>query len=187
MKITKEELKKKNPCEEGFKYWCEKGIDDLAEFMWEAYQDGHFDYAHWLFVRFVPIKTRIKYAVFAAELVLDIYEREYPEDNRPRAAIEAAKKVIESDTTENRPNAAFAAYAAYTAANAAANATNTASIAASFSANAAANAAEYAAKAAEYAADAAEYAADTDTADATKTETQKKIIEYAITLIKEQE
>ena len=54
-----------------------------------------------------------KLAIFAAEQVLDIFERRYPDDKRPRQAIEAAKKVLENDTEETRRAAAYAASAAY--------------------------------------------------------------------------
>jgi len=33
----------------------------------------------------------VKLAIFAAEQVIEIYEKKYPNDKRPREAIEAAK------------------------------------------------------------------------------------------------
>ena len=51
-------------------------------------------------------------AIYAAELVIDIYEKKYPKDDRPRQAIEAAKKWLKHPTA-NAANAANAAYAAY--------------------------------------------------------------------------
>jgi hypothetical protein len=73
-------------------------------------------------------------AIFSAELVIDIFEKKYPNDDRPRKAIEAAKKWLKDPTDKN--SAAYAAYAANAAnaANAAANAAN----AAAYAANAAA-------------------------------------------------
>ena len=65
-------------------------------------------------------KQNVKLAIYSAELVLPIFEKQYPKDNRPRKAIAAAKKCIESDTKENRIARAAAANAA--AANAVANA-----------------------------------------------------------------
>ena len=85
----------------------------------------------------------IKLAIFAAELVLENYEKEYPDDPRPRQAIEAARKVLKADTAQNRlaaHMAAGAAHAAYMAAGAA--------HAADVAADAAANAADVAAHAA---------------------------------------
>jgi hypothetical protein len=60
-------------------------------------------------------------AVYAAELVIGEYEKKYPDDKRPRQAIEAAKAWLENPTEENRQAAAYAASSAsYAAAYAAA-------------------------------------------------------------------
>ena len=56
----------------------------------------------------------VKYAVFAAEQVIDLFEQKYPDDKRPREAIEAAKKCIDDPSEKNK-----VAAAAYTAAYAA--------------------------------------------------------------------
>jgi hypothetical protein len=105
-------------------------------------------------------------AVFFAEGVLPIFEKEFPEDKRPREAVEAAKAWIVNPCREtaNAANAAHAASAdaypdAAHAANAAAAAYSAAAAAAAYyaaadAAHAAANAAD-AAHAAANAADAA--------------------------------
>jgi hypothetical protein len=61
-------------------------------------------------------KDSISLAVYAAELVLDKYEKKYPEDKRPREAIEAAKKGLKSNTAKNRSAAESARSAARSAA-----------------------------------------------------------------------
>ena len=78
-------------------------------------------------------------AIYAAELVIDIFEKEVPKDKRPRKAIEAAKKWLKSPTEKNRAAAYTAAYAAANAAAYAANAANAtyAAYAAAYAANAA--------------------------------------------------
>jgi len=60
-------------------------------------------------------------AIFCAELVIDIFEKEYPDDKRPREAIKAAKKWLKNPTEKNRAaaDAADAAWAARDAAEAA--------------------------------------------------------------------
>jgi len=59
------------------------------------------------------IKTiSVKVAIFSAESVLNIFEEKYPDDDRPRKAIEAAKNYLENPTKA----AAAAADAAYAAA-----------------------------------------------------------------------
>jgi len=61
-------------------------------------------------------KDSVALAIFAAELVIDIFEKEHPNDKRPREAIEAAKKVLKSDTKKNRAAAGDAARYAVSAA-----------------------------------------------------------------------
>ena len=54
-------------------------------------------------------KDSVSLSIFAAEKVLKNYEKAYPDDDRPRKAIEAAKKVLKADTEENRKMAARSA------------------------------------------------------------------------------
>jgi len=101
-------------------------------------------------------------AIGFAEKTLSIWERKYPEDMRPRKAIEAAKEWLKNPSDVAAAHAAYAAHAANTAS--AASAASAAAHAANAAANAAANvaaahaAAAYAAHAAAYAA----YALDVD-------------------------
>lgn len=92
-------------------------------------------------------KDSIALAIYAAELVIDIYEKKYPDDNRPRKAIDAAKKVLKRDTAKNRAAASAAAwdigdasdtvwYAAWTAASDDRHASRAAALAASAAATA---------------------------------------------------
>ena len=53
------------------------------------------------------------YAVFSAEQVIDIYEKKYPDNKKPRLAIEAAKKCIEDPSSKNKNDAYAADAAAY--------------------------------------------------------------------------
>ena len=61
-------------------------------------------------------------AIYCAELVVGIYEKQHPDDKRPRQAIEAAKAWLNDPTEENRQAASAASAAAYDAAYAAASA-----------------------------------------------------------------
>lgn len=67
----------------------------------------------------------VSLAIYAAEQVIDIYEKKYPNDGRPRKAIEAAKKWLKNPTAD-AADAANAADAAAYAANAAAYAADAA-------------------------------------------------------------
>ena len=97
-------------------------------------------------------------AIKCARVVLHLFEDKYPNDDRPRKAILAAEKYLE---THNAAAAAYAADAAYAAAAANAYAADAAYAAAAAAAADAADAAAAAAADAAYAADAANaYAAD---------------------------
>jgi hypothetical protein len=93
------------------------------------------------------IYVRVMFSTLCAESVLRFFEDNYPKDNRPRKAIEAAKKYLKTKSNADAHVAALAASAAAHAANAA--------DAAAPAAYAAANAAAHAAYAAAYAAYAA--------------------------------
>jgi hypothetical protein len=100
----------------------------------------------------------VSLAIYAPELVIDIFEKRYPDDKRPRVAIEAAKAWLDDPTEENRQAAAGAAAGAAGAAAGAAGAARAAAEAAG-AAWAAAGAAWAAADVAEAAAEAAARAA----------------------------
>jgi len=160
MKLTKEWLKEKEACWDGYKWACENilGLEpkDVIDKLIEA---GKLQWGNWYITKIMTHIQLIQYAVFAAEQVIDVFEKKHPNDKRPRAAIEAAKKYIENPNDDNNRVAADAAYAAY-AADVAAYAAYAADAAdaAADAADAAAYAA-YAAAYAAYAADAADAAA----------------------------
>ena len=127
MKITNEWLAENRACKFGAEWFSNQTETDLVVVLRKLIVENHFSWANWLIVRNMGLKQKRQYAVFAAEQVLPIYEKKYPDDKRPRNAIDAAKKVIEDDTEENR-NAAYTAYAnaaAYAACDADASLKNT--------------------------------------------------------------
>jgi len=133
MKVTLAWLRENNACKEGIEWFKVRKESNLPEVLESLLKEEYFQWANWTIVRFMSHKQKVQYAVFAAEQVIEIFEKKYPEDARPRKAIETAKKWIENPSEENRAaNAAYAAYAnaanaAYAAANAAyANAANAA-------------------------------------------------------------
>ena len=50
-------------------------------------------------------KDSVELSIFAAELRLENFEKLFPDDKRPREAIEVARKVLKDDTEENRSTA----------------------------------------------------------------------------------
>ena len=93
-KVTKNYLQKLGACQDGLEWWannCEGLILDKQLLKLDKHKA---DWANWLMVRLLNRKDKVRYAVFAAELVLNIFEKKYPNDDRPRKAIESAKIVI---------------------------------------------------------------------------------------------
>lgn len=89
---------------------CQSGIDLVATYPDKDHEavirrlvaDDHWDYANWLLPRLMDYKGYVSYAVFAALQVIDIFEKQYPDDKRPRLAIEAAQRCIDDPSDENR-------------------------------------------------------------------------------------
>ena len=164
MQITVEYLKEKNACICGLNWYKNQKEKDVIKIIRKLiadkdkirseYNGDYFTWANWLISRVLSKIDGVKYAVFAAEKVLHIFEKKHPEDSRPRAAIEAAKNFIKNPNKENA-NAANAAYATANAASAAYAAYAAASAYTYKSAAAVVNAAYNAANAASAAADAA--------------------------------
>jgi len=161
-KVTKEFLIEKKACINGYEWWCEncQGLSNVEQIKKLMYGPD-INWASWLIVRIFNTKQKQSYAIFAALQVIDIFEKKYPKDKRPRNAIKAAIEVLKKSTVKNKK----AAYAAADAAAAAAYAADAAAYAAA-AADAAADAAAYAAYAAAYAAAAAAAAAAYTAADA---------------------
>lgn len=181
MKITEEWLKEQEACVKGIKWFKnQEERDPIKLIEWFIENEKHLDWANWLIVRIMDYKQYVRYAVYSAEQVLHIFQNSYPDDSRPRIAIQAAKKCIEDPSEKNKADAAD-----YVAANVAG--------AAALAAGAAANAADYAARAAayadaDYAYDAADYASiatacDAADYDAAYDAAQIKILKYGLQII----
>ena len=140
MKITSKWLEKQNACPEGKAWFLEnfKKETTLKKLIEGLIKAEKWSWGEWLIEKSVNQKQAIRVAIFSAELVIDIYEKKYPEDKRPRQAIEAAKAYLKKPNEVNNAaanraanaaaNAAYAAYAAANAAYAAANAANAADL-----------------------------------------------------------
>ena len=114
MKVTRQWLNERNACQEGMEFVTEHKLIGLdgKQFVKELIKLDKLDWANWLIVRVMKRKQYLAYAIYSAEQVIKIYEDKYPEDKRPREAINAAKRVLKKDTKENRAAARDAAGAA---------------------------------------------------------------------------
>ena len=217
MKLNKSILEKHEACREGKEWYMANGepktVESTIAILIKSKESEKYNWSNWLLSEMLSKKNKIRYAVFAAQQVLDLFEKKYPDDKRPRAAIEAANICVEKNTKKNRAaayaaadaaayaaaraaaDAAYAAYAAAAAARAAADAANAAyaaeaaadaAAAAAYAAADAARAADYAARAAAraaYAAAYAAYAAAYAAEAAARAAMLLKIINYGLSLI----
>jgi hypothetical protein len=194
MNLTIKKLEKLGACSGAREKFLSQKETDVKKII-TSLLDYNIIWANWLIVRLMTHRQKIRYAIYAAELVIDLYEKKYPEDQRPRNAINTAKAYLKNPSIKNKNAAyaaanaayaaAYAAYAAAYAANAAYAAANAAYAAyaatnAAYAAYAAANAvnavyATYAAAYAAYAAANAVYA---------RKGMEKKIILYGLKLLK---
>ena len=173
MKVTKEQIKALNPCRHGWERYLKNQEEDLLTLLLDANKSNPSD-ARWLFTRLMNKTQCMKIAVFSAREVLHIFEEKYPEDKRPRKAIEAVETCLKDPSERNRELAADAAAAAYAASSASsASSADAAAYAAAASYASSASSASYAVYAA------AVYAA----ADAAKKELQEKIIKEAVRIL----
>jgi len=121
MKLTLKKLEKFDACIEGVEWYKDQGIEDFQEICNRLLKSDYVkDYLIWILPRMMNKKQRVKWAVFCAELVIDNFEKEFPNDDRPRKAIEAAKRYAKHQTQRNKDAAWSAGPAAESAARSAA-------------------------------------------------------------------
>jgi hypothetical protein len=117
MKITLKWLRENGACTESREMWMTEkmknidGIRLVKKLMKSKLEDG-LSWANWLIVRIMTHEQKIAYACFVARQVLEIFEKKYLDDKRPRLAIEAAEKCIKENSEENQRAAGDAAWAA---------------------------------------------------------------------------
>ena len=175
--ITTQWLEKRNACPDAVQWVDEQPDKNEFVLIDAAMRIDRFDWAIWYISQRLNKRDRVKLTVFAARQILIIYEKNHPDDNRPRKAIESAERYIKKQSLKNKKSAAAAAYAASAAVYTAAV------YAADVAAGHAASAAVYAAAAAAY--DAADAAASAyDDAAAAYAKLKKGIIDYGVSLIK---
>ena len=126
MKLTIEKLEELRACNEAREKFLLQKETDVRKIVLLLI-DYNSQWANWLIVRLMTHSQKVEYAIFAAEQVINLYEKKYPSDNRPRKAINAAKEWLKNPSNKNKNAAAdaaadAAAYAAYAAAAAAADA-----------------------------------------------------------------
>lgn len=110
MKFTKSKLLKLKPCADGLDYAASLNFNFAR--IYNECERG--DWLIWWLRKSVDLDKpkAVKLAIICAQHVLKIFEKKYPNDNRPRKAIEAAIQFLKNPADHNR-TAADGADAAY--------------------------------------------------------------------------
>lgn len=177
MKIDENWLVKNNACNDWIKWFSSQKETDAVAVVRSLLREKKLDWANSIIVRILDRKHKIKYAVFSAEQVIHIFEKEHPDDERPRDAIRAVLAVVENYTKEDKVEAIDSALAASWAADSSDGAAAWAAVSASRAAESALFGEESSyrsAMASESSAKAASWAYGPS---------MKKIIEYGISLL----
>jgi hypothetical protein len=94
MKITREKLDKLY-AHGDWLYWFEEKFpngSELNNIIKQSLEEEYFDFANWIILKLGLSRiNKIRYVSHIAELVLPIFEDEYPEDKRPRDTVEKIK------------------------------------------------------------------------------------------------
>ena len=111
--ITFKYLKKIGACIEAVQYFVEQNKQQTA-LAWinHLVAVDKTDWATWFICRVFNHTQQIQYAIFAAEQVIDNFEKQWPDDKRPRQAIEAAKTYLKQPNKENKKAVKLAAESA---------------------------------------------------------------------------
>ena len=137
LKITTEYLQSLKACQKGIDWVAKYEDKESTAVLRHLIADDKWNWANWLIVRIMDYRQYVSYAVFAALQVIENYEKQYPGDDRPKKAIEAARRCIDNPTNKNKQSAESAADSAYFAAYSAADSAYSAARSAYFAARSA--------------------------------------------------
>jgi len=109
MKITLKFLKSNHADKKVIDWFIHQQDDDLEIIINKLIGEEKFQWANWLLSRVLNKEEIVKYAIFSAELALNLHEKKYQE-NRLGLAIEAMKKRLIDLPTASHHSAAYNAF-----------------------------------------------------------------------------
>lgn len=109
MKTTLKQLQNLQACEAGIDWFKGQKNKDSKHILLKLVQEKRFSWANWYVTQLFTHRQAIQYSIYLVELALEEFEKWYPDDKRPRQAIEVAKYCLKYPTAENRATAWSAA------------------------------------------------------------------------------
>ena len=97
--MTKKWLEKHDACRDGVEAFLDQPERDTIKLLQLGLKLKKYDWTVWLMGRLMTKKQNVALSIFAAEPCIKQYENVYPEDKRPRLAIEAAKQWLKTPTS----------------------------------------------------------------------------------------
>ena len=116
MKISIETLKENGACSDGMEWLESLGTLDLKTVIEKGIEQEQWSHLRYGLSYLMTKPQRVEWVIFCAESVLHIYEDQYPENNAPRKAIDAAKNWLKNTCEKTRKASSASASAASTAA-----------------------------------------------------------------------
>ena len=105
-------IDKHSPCQEAIDWGMLQKKHDVKSIIKSLIKEKKWEWAEWTISKSLNPIENTRWAIFSAEQVLPIFEKQYPNDNRPRLAIEAARVVVKNPTKAAWAAARDAAWAA---------------------------------------------------------------------------
>lgn len=90
--ITEQWLESQGACKEGKQWFLNQKSKSLKLVINKLIKANKFEWANWTVVRFMNQRQHVLYACVSAIKSLENFEKIYPNDKRPREAIQAALK-----------------------------------------------------------------------------------------------
>ena len=109
MKITRKFLLSFTACKEGIKYYATLPQHDvrfiIESLLLDDPEGEGAKWANWTLARLLARKKRIQYALHCASTVLPYFERIFPNDKRPREAIELTQQYLDGKNNKSARSA----------------------------------------------------------------------------------
>lgn len=103
-----EKLKKRGACNEGLDYLKTLEIEEPEEIFQHYLKEKKYQELAYGIAFLMTKKQRVKWSIFSAESCLENYEKAFPNDDRPRLAIEATKEYLKNPCEKTRSAAGSA-------------------------------------------------------------------------------